>query len=1063
MPANFIGTGAVSAGTASISTASLSVASHTITAVYTGDGVDINGSTGTLNYVVAQAGTATTVSAAPASGDVFGQSITLSAAISVAAPGSGAINGGNVSFYDGAAIPANLLGTSAAVVNGAASLSTTALSAGSNQTITAVYSGSGNFAGSTGTSSPYSVAQANTSVSVTATPASGALFGQNVTLTANIADTSSAVVVSGGTVSFYDGAAIPANFLGSSAAVAGGAASFTTAALSAGGHSITAVYSGAIDFAGNIGTLGSYAVGSANTSTSAAATPASGDLFGQNVTLTASVVDTSTAAAVNGGTVTFYDGPALPANFLGASGTVTAGAASITTAALAAGSQSITVVYSGAGNFSPSTGMLNYLVGADNTALTVIALPTSSAFFGQSITLSAIVANTSTSAQVNGGTVSFYEGAAIPANLLGTSNPVSAGGASISTAALAIGAGQTITAVYSGSANFAGNAATLSPYAILQDATSTAVTATPASGDLFGQSVTLTATIANSNSPALVNGGAVTFYDGPALTGTLLGTSTSVVNGSASISTTALPPGASHTITAVYSGVADFAGSMGALTGYAVIADSTSTAVAASPSSGAVFGQSVTLTATIANQNSSAVVSGGTVSFYDGAAITANLIGTSGAVAGGAASIMTAALAVSAGHTITAVYSGDGVDFSTSTGMLNSYAVKAVGTQTAVSVSPASGDVFGQSITLTANIATLSPSSTTVAGGTVRFYDGAALPANLLGTSGVVAAGTASIATSALTAAGHTITAVYSGDGLDFNTSTGTLSYAVAVAGTSIAVSAFPANGDVFGQVVALTANVTATGGSTAIVAGGTVSFYDGAPIPANLLGTSGTVSGGTASLMTAALALSPGQTITALYTGSSSFAGSTGTLNSYAVGQAATSTAITSSSIGNTSGAGQAVTFTATVNAASPSTATVNGGTVQFFNGATPLGAPATVTAGVATLATSTLTQGAHAITAVYNAANSGAFAASTSGVLTQEVLANSTVAFTSSTANPSPFGQPVAFAVVVSGNATDGASAGFVTLYDGAQCLPTRSARRCRFRRAAAPRATPAARCHP
>jgi hypothetical protein len=81
-----------------------------------------------------------------------------------------------------------------------------------------------------------------------------------------------------------------------------------------------------------------------------------------------------------------------------------------------------------------------------------------------------------------------------------------------------------------------------------------------------------------------------------------------------------------------------------------------------------------------------------------------------------------------------------------------------------------------------------------------------------------------------------------------------------------------------------------------------------------------------------------------------------------------------------NPSTAGQAVTFTATVTGNSPT------GTVQFFDGANPLGGPVTLVGGVATLTTSALAGGSHVITATYSGdANN---TTSTSSPLTQSVI---------------------------------------------------------------------------
>src|SRR5207248_3113643 len=127
----------------------------------------------------------------------------------------------------------------------------------------------------------------------------------------------------------------------------------------------------------------------------------------------------------------------------------------------------------------------------------------------------------------------------------------------LNTTALPFGANQTITAVYQGSAAFIASAsATLTGYSVGQAGTTvTTVSASPAFGDVFDQSVTLTATVAAS-APSLANvtGGTVLFTDGAVTlgTGTLSG-------GIATLTTAALPFGAAQTITAVYQGSTNFA------------------------------------------------------------------------------------------------------------------------------------------------------------------------------------------------------------------------------------------------------------------------------------------------------------------------------------------------------------------------------------------------------------------------------------------------------------------------------------------------------------------------
>lgn len=125
-----------------------------------------------------------------------------------------------------------------------------------------------------------------------------------------------------------------------------------------------------------------------------------------------------------------------------------------------------------------------------------------------------------------------------------------------------------------------------------------------------------------------------------------------------------------------------------------------------------------------------------------------------------------------------------------------------------------------------------------------------------------------------------------------------------------------------------------------------------------------------------------------------------------------ATSTGVATSL--NPSLYGDQVTFTATV---TPSTAT---GTVQFFDGATLLGA-ATLSAGSASLGTSQLSVGSHSITAVYGGdANDGK---STSPALTQTVYSAdlSDLVLSAGTLSPAFAGDTLNYtASVVSGSNT-------------------------------------------
>jgi probable HAF family extracellular repeat protein len=141
-----LGTVALSSGTAILNTAGLAVGSHTITASYVGDNNFGPSTSVAFNQTVNQAATITTLAVSPNPADV-GQTVTLSAAVNVLAPGAGTPIG-IVTFMDGT------ITLGAVTLNGAATaaFSTSSLASGSHS-ITATYGGDANFSGSTTSSS----------------------------------------------------------------------------------------------------------------------------------------------------------------------------------------------------------------------------------------------------------------------------------------------------------------------------------------------------------------------------------------------------------------------------------------------------------------------------------------------------------------------------------------------------------------------------------------------------------------------------------------------------------------------------------------------------------------------------------------------------------------------------------------------------------------------------------------------------------------------------------------------------------------------------------------------
>jgi len=184
-------------------------------------------------------------------------------------------------------------------------------------------------------------------------------------------------------------------------------------------------------------------------SVAAVQSSANPSVFGEQVTFTATVTPGSANSNTPTGMVTFLDGAATLRTEALLNGTAIFDAGGLST-----GSHNITVSYGGDSNFSASTStILTQVVDQAATTTTLLASLNPSAL-GQTVKFTATVAAVSPGAGSPTGTVTFKDGAAA----IGTGT-VNAGVASFSTSALGAGS-HTITASYSGDANFAPSAST---------------------------------------------------------------------------------------------------------------------------------------------------------------------------------------------------------------------------------------------------------------------------------------------------------------------------------------------------------------------------------------------------------------------------------------------------------------------------------------------------------------------------------------------------------------------------------------------------------------------------
>jgi len=612
----------LSNGVASLTTTGLTVrgSPHYLSVGYSDQNyilLSANSVTQTVNQIT----TSTSLQAAPPTSPV-GQTVTLTATVS---PSTAT---GNVTFKDGA----TAIG-SAALSGGTASILTSSLSIGSHS-LTASYGGDTNDSVSASSAVTETVSQIATTTSLQGAPLSSTA-GQAVVLTATVSPSSAT-----GTVTFLDG---PTSI--GSAALNGGAASISTSSLSTGNHSLTASYSGdANDFpSASSAVTESVAQPAATTTTTALAASPNPSAPGQSVTLTATV----TPAAATG-SVSFIDSGAL----LG-TGALNNGVATLSTAALSAGSHSLTASYAGNATYATSTSPpVTESVGQLTATTTVLTTAPNPSTPGQNVTFTATVTPAAAT-----GTVSFLDAA----NLLGT-GPLANGVAAFSTAALSAGS-HSLTASYAGNATYATSTSPPVTESVGQLAATTTVLTTAPNPSTPGQNVTLTATV----TPAAATG-TVSFLDG----GNLLGTGP-LANGAATFSTSSLST-ATHSLTASYAGDANNAPGTSAAVNQSVTAASGRSITSLVPATAGAGGAAFTLIVNGAGFSSGAVVQWNAIplgtTFVSATQVTAsvpaNLIASPGTV------------------TITVVTTGGSIGGAT-------FQVTSQGQPTPVSETPASG------------------------------------------------------------------------------------------------------------------------------------------------------------------------------------------------------------------------------------------------------------------------------------------------------------------------------------------------------------------------------------
>ena len=224
-----------------------------------------------------------------------------------------------------------------------------------------------------------------------------------------------------------------------------------------------------------------------------------------------------------------------------------------------------------------------------------------------------------------------------------------------------------VNATYPGDSNFDSSTSSTIPLTTSPVTTTTLLELSTAGTIAFGTPVTLTANVTPYSVNGLIATGTMSFFNG----GTLIGT-VPISNAGEASTTVSTFTVATHALTAVYSGDANFVTSTGGPASLIVNPAPIAVSLTSSdnPSS---YGQAVTFTGTVPSGAT------GTIQFKDG---TATNLGAPVTLVGGVATLVASAL-MAGTHSITAVYSGDSTHAAATSDVLLQLVTPAVLTVTA--------------------------------------------------------------------------------------------------------------------------------------------------------------------------------------------------------------------------------------------------------------------------------------------------------------------------------------------------------------------------------------------
>ncbi|PKO19105.1 MAG: hypothetical protein CVU39_00710 [Chloroflexi bacterium HGW-Chloroflexi-10] len=477
-----------------------------------------------------------------------------------------------------------------------------------------------------------SLSNANTTTTITADSPDPSVYGSNYSVSVSVAAVAPSIGTPDGTVSVSDGT-------GGSCTItlSGGSGSCSFPSGSLGSKTLSATYNGTALGYNTSSDTEAHTVEKANTTTTITSDTPDPSVYGQNYTINFSVAAVAPGSGTPTGMVTLSDGT----NSCGPV-TLSGGSGSCGLPSTSPGAKTLTATYSGDANFNGSSDTETHTVNKASATTTITSDGADPSVYGQDYTVNFSVIALAPGSGALEGTVLLSDG---------TNNcePVvlSSGSGSCVLPSTSPGV-KTLTATYSGDANFYGSSDTENHTVNIAD--TDIVLSSPYNPSPYGAPLQISATVA-AIAPSLATPvGQVQFT----LNGENLG---SLVDLAAGVATSISLPAdqGTYSIGADYLGTTNFNTSIAAPLSQVIEKAPTTTTVISSlnPS---IYGQSVMFTATVTANSPSLAIPNGTVQYKldginYGAPVTLNGSGVA------TRTIPFTALWPDV-HSITAVYSG---------------------------------------------------------------------------------------------------------------------------------------------------------------------------------------------------------------------------------------------------------------------------------------------------------------------------------------------------------------------------------------------------------------------